>query len=273
MKTKHFIKPIYLYIVIISLLLTGCFTQPRTPYTQQKIKAPAVTADSRLCGDWQVLEINDFKLENNVWNKQGISDYKQCVYKIDFDSPFPFGWTWAWPEKDSSVKAYPEIIYGWKPWATESTNTNIPVQISSINELVVSYDINTEAEGNYNLSFDIWINKQKTPSPNNISAELMIWLHNHGMYPAGGFVEQVTIDGELYDFNIGGVGHAGWVYIAFVIAEPEYKGDTKIHEFLKYLVDNDHISSSEYISSIELGNELIDGIGNTRFDHFSVMMK
>ena len=64
-------------------------------------------------------------------------NYEQCIYYESNNIQTEIGWNWDWPG-NGSVRAYPEIIFGRKPWSTESTSTLLPAQINS-NQITLKY--------------------------------------------------------------------------------------------------------------------------------------
>ncbi|MBN1799345.1 MAG: hypothetical protein JW822_12260 [Spirochaetales bacterium] len=232
-----------------------------------------IEAEVIKCIDANEITLGEFILSNNTWNKGNVRNYDQCIFQMQKHSVFPFGWKWDWPLDEYQVRAYPEIIYGWKPWSSRSTTKTLPVRISEMKEIIATYEIQMSVDGRYNLAFDIWLNRSSRPGGNNISRELMIWLDRNAMIPAGSLMGNVMIAGEWYEFFIGNASHAAWTYIAFVKINPELKGDTKIHEFVNYLVKNNHISAQEYIACIEFGNEIISGSGETVIKQYAISVK
>jgi hypothetical protein len=222
------------------------------------------------CADYAEFNVGELIVQNNVWGKQGITTYEQCVFGTGSPAGFPVGWTWTWPEPPGGVMAYPEIIYGRKPWSSSSTTTYLPRRLSDINTLTVSYDITQTAAGSHNLSFDIWLNDADPPTPDNITREIMIWLDHAVMGPAGTYQGPVTIDGEAYVFYMGSVGTGTWTYIAFVKQTPELSGDTNVKLFFDYLVSIDAVEDTEYCSAVEIGNEVVSGSGRTEFSSYTV---
>jgi len=222
------------------------------------------------CADWAEITVGEYIVQNNVWNKQDITYYEQCIYKQSQATDFPFGWHWTWPEPPGGVKAYPEIIFGYKPWNSSSTTPALPIQLLAISGITAAYDINQTATGSYNLAFDIWLNSKNPPDSGSITREIMIWLDHEGMVPAGNYIDTVTINSEAYAFYMGDVNTGSWTYIAFVKQTAEYSGDTKIDLFFDYLVSNGYIADTAYCSSIELGNEVVEGSGSTEFADYSV---
>ena len=70
------------------------------------------------CDPWAQRLYGDYLIENNIWGQGEINDYSQCIFTTNDSS---FGWNWTWPDVGYNVKAYPEIIFGKKPWSTTST--------------------------------------------------------------------------------------------------------------------------------------------------------
>ena len=181
----------------------------------------ALSQESQKCEDWAEIREGEYMVSNNVWGKGEITDYQQCISKTQQGDATQFEWTWQWPGNGGQVKSYPEIIYGWKPWNSESTTPAMPVKLADLQQATVTYDASISATGTYNLAFDVWITRDAVSKPENITHEIMIWPVNSGMHAAGQLVQQVTIGDDTYEFYKGGVGHADWAYIAFVNVSPK----------------------------------------------------
>ncbi len=61
--------------------------------------------------------------------------------------------------------------------------------------------------------------------------------------------------------------------MAFVKETPAYQGDTKIHEFLNYLVEHEYILPTEYLRNVDLGNEIWYGSDETILNDFTISIK
>jgi len=225
--------------------------------------------------DWMKIVQDDFIIYNNVWGKGSITNYKQIIFQENSDSLCPFGWEWDWPQNsDGNVKAYPEIYIGKEPWsALPSSNTDkLPIALKDINNFTAKYDIESTKSGRYNLALEFWLTSEAEPNEGNITTEVMIWLDYNDWQWFPRLVEKVTIDGEEYNFYKGNVSHGNWSYICFAKVIPEYTGETKIHEFINYLIANNHINPDDYLSCLDFGNEIIYGKGKTKFLEYSVIL-
>ena len=248
--------------------LTGCELKKELPH----ISFDNTGVDT-YCRDWARLQNAGFLYENNVWGQGTIKreNRLQCLLRRVAGSEVQYGWRWQWPRGSGEVKAYPEAIYGHKPWLSTSTTGALPRQLSEIEELSVTYDIELRAQGRYNLAFDIWVTNSDRPTPTAITHEIMIWVGERAdagePYP-GKRVKRVMIGGAAYDLYV--KSHAEWltehgapnvVYIAFNARTARLSGGINIKQFLDYLTENGHLPADGYVASVELGNEVTHGSG------------
>ena len=233
----------------------------------------AFSQENLICADWAEIRENAYLVSNNVWGKAEITDYQQCISKTQQEGTTQFGWTWNWPGNGGQVKSYPEIIYGWKPWNSESTTPALPVKLADLKEATVTYDTSISATGTYNLAFDVWITQDAVSNPDNITHEVMIWPVNSGMHAAGKLVQEVTIGDDTYELYKGSVGHADWTYIAFVNVSPKFSGIVNIHDILKYLQQEQYLAPDAYVAAIEFGNEVIEGEGAVTLRNYAITVK
>ena len=103
----------------------------------------------------------------------------------------------------------------------------------------------------------------------------MIWLDRFGSLSSGGrWVENIDIDGVRYSVYLAEKWGDGWGYIAFVRSKPQSgAGTLDLVQFLSYLRDQNLITGNEYIASIELGNEIVGGSGETILNQFEVSVR
>ncbi len=184
-----------------------------------------------------------------------------------------------YPETATSVNAYPEIIFGWKPFYDwqPSTTTRLPRQIKTISKLKVDYDIESDITGTHNLAFDNWICTENTPHPGNIRFEFMIWEDYHNMTPFGDLIDEVTTSNGVYKFYKGEPdwepAGSNWTYICFQRVSPRTSGIVDVDEILDYLVSHGHVSQDFYLSSLEIGNESANCKGSTIVKKFDVTIQ
>src|SRR5882672_35212 len=227
------------------------------------------------CVDGALVGSGNYRAENNTWDKGALTGWSQCI-GIDAG---PGGavvgrWTWNWPNSGGNVKAYPEVVFGYKP-AASATTQQLPKRITDIAELTVRYDIASTHSGSGNTAFDIWLTD--TPLPSTfavppITHEIMVWLESYGgMVPSGAFIETAAIDGTAYDVFIKDNVGRGWRYIAFRRVRPQLgSGTLNLKALLDYARSKALVGGTEYVASVEFGNEVISGSGDSRLNSFVV---
>ncbi|MEJ2663886.1 MAG: hypothetical protein P8107_07560 [Spirochaetia bacterium] len=192
------------------------------------------------CGSWERLILGEYILENNLWGKQDVKNYRQCVFI----------------------------------WNKRSTTVHLPASVTK-KKIEVTYDADIKASGIYNLAFDIWICSSPFPTPQNVTKELMIWMIDHGTIPLGTHRADAVIAGITYKLYIDddvtlGLESGSRKYIAFVAQGHYEKATVPIDRFLSYLVRHNFISAADYIASIEFGTEIVGGRGEIVFSRYDV---
>jgi hypothetical protein len=293
-KLMKILRRFTILLLLLGLLLSACdqeqspsptFTSTVNPPTPTILPAPTLTptalATSTLtmnCSDEATVDSGVYRAENNTWGKGTLTGWSQCIgLKIYTDGTLMARWTWNWPNSGDNVKAYPEIIYGQKP-GSMTTTADLPKKISSLSEVSISYDITSTHTGSGNIAFDIWLTDTQNPSTWGvppITQEIMIWLDSFGgMRPGGTWIEQASIDGTSYNIYVGENFGQGWRYIAFARAKSQLGvGMLNLVSFLSYIQAKSLATGDEYIASIELGNEVVSGVGETNLKKYVIYVR
>ncbi len=237
------------------------------------------------CQPWAEIRSNALLLTNNIWGARNFPDFKQCIAAKTDHSGIVYSWNWSWHGKNGQVKSYPSLCFGHKPWNKHSTTEKLPILLTAINSLLVEYNIKTTGSSIYNILLESWITSTAIPRPDTRVAELAILLDEHD-WPGmpGHFVETVTIDGQNFDFYmeprmVVPDDSNTWIYLGFVAKEESANATSKLHgqidiaKFIRYLVAKKYIRGSQYLSSVELGNEVISGEGKTFVKDFHVSIR
>ena len=249
-----------------------------TPPPMDPTPAPPV---EQACGDWDELWIGDYFYLNNVWNKGTTRDYEQCVMRRVVDGRDEYGWRWLWPAPSDRVRAYPEVRFGWPPYHSFPSTSKLPRRIASLRELQVNYEAYMTAVGVYNMAFSMWLTTGSPPSPQDITTEIMIWTDRNwdsetGSLESRSLVDHVEIDGSTFAVYLRPEhvsGNKVHVFVAFLSHVDQFRGTLDLKKFLDYLVDRDVISADDYVSVVELGNEVKHGTGNLWLKEFEVNVR
>jgi hypothetical protein len=165
---------------------------------------------------------------------------------------------------------------------------------------------NTPPTGAGQLAYEIWL--QSAPAQDwgftksSVTHEIMIPLANWGNYggwsgpnsrPPGWYDHDAWIDGRLYHVYAtkggdgalrydwkwleGTYGRTGWKLIAFVpVQMPINAGDLNLASFVNYIATRKDIygtpwaTGSEYVASVELGVEPVEGAGDITIYNYRV---
>ncbi len=238
---------------------------------------------SSQCANGYAVADGPYRYENNQWGggkSQG--PFEQCLLKRTVDGKQQRGWSWSFPGTDSSVFAYPEVIFGWKPWTGgKTTDPHLPTRVGDFKKLTLVYDVESQITGSYNLAPEVWIIDRNVhdgpPSPRAITAEVMFWMDSGGVaQPGGSVVANPVVNGETYELwqQDGAAGDASsgasWRLLSFKRATPQLSGVIDIPAFMRVLVAEKRIEPSQYIATIEFGNEISGGTGTTWVNHLEI---
>jgi hypothetical protein len=169
--------------------------------------------------------------------------------------------------------AFPNITYGKNPWLP-STTRELPKRVSDIRCLEAEIDIAQTGTSKGNLSFDLWITQNSNSEPADITDEVMIWLSTDGFTPAGSRIDTLIIDGQEVGFWVKEEHRPSedyqWRFLAFKYESDFHKGSIQLHQFLDFLLAGGYLSPDAYLASVELGNEIVSGHGQTLVKDYRV---
>ncbi len=217
-----------------------------------------------------------YLLENNVWGKGSLTGWNQNIsVTSNKNGVLEALWTWDWLSSGNNVKTYAEVIYGQKPGSQISTVISLPKKVKEIAVAMANYDVISMHKGTGNTAFDLWLTDTKNPTIFGvppITHEIMIWLEIYGdMHPAGSLFERAYIGGVAYNIFVAKNVGQGWKCITFQrVTSLIGIGHINFVSFFSYLRSMDLITGEEYLAAIGFGNEVIDGIGSTHLNSYSV---
>ena len=283
---------IFLFFLSSGLFLSSCGPGPSfnptlpsplpTAPGATNTPVPAPTAveitTAMQCADQALINSGGYRAENNTWGKGNLSGWSQCIgLGTAADGTLAGRWRWDWLNAGTTVKAYPEIVFGQKPGSVRTSEV-LPIKISDIRAATISYDVASTHTGSGDVAFDLWLTD--TPNPTKwgvppIIHEIMIWLDRYGgMAPGGAFRERVSLDGSTYAVFAADHWGQGWKYLAFASAEPRLGARTlDLGSFLSYLQEKKLINADEYLASIEFGNEVATGSGETVVKRYTISIQ
>lgn len=211
-------------------------------------------------------------LDKNLWAplNNGTPENPEfvCIESsgVQPSSADPWSWSWNIPGGDGSIIAYPNLVFGQKPW---NGHTSAPAAVHASTPVIFTYAYTADdLTGRYNMAASSWLMSGPSASPTDIVGEVMVWVDNQGVQPAGTLIaSDLTIGGVVYDLwheptmvdRTGAI--ESWSYFAFVSQDTHRVGTIPMHAFIAHLVEQDLVAASVWISSLEFGTEVIEGDG------------
>ncbi|QSI77453.1 GH12 family glycosyl hydrolase domain-containing protein [Niveibacterium microcysteis] len=251
---------------------------PRVPQSQD-------LSGQEFCKDQANGRLGSYLLVNNNWNKGAVTNYTSCLtMRPGADGSVSPTWRWDWPlSSNESIHAFPELFFGQNPWFSSSTTAALPRVINTIKDVTARFgaQVTHSNNGGGNFAFDIWITKASilAPGASNLPlhTELMILLDEWGNFsPVGDKIGETTIDGR--DWNVYQItatwGPGPWQFVTYQPKQkPSSPYQVSVRLFLDDLIARRVITGAEWLSSIDLGNEVIAGAGTTTLQDYSVEVR
>lgn len=215
-------------------------------------------------------------LENNNWGQRdsGAQGYQKFWYE---HSNQDFGWQWHWHNGlNNKVTAYPEVIYGNKPWSRQPALG----QVHNLAQLQVdfSFDVYAPERGGWNAAFEVWLTDIPQIShgrvEDRIATEVMIWL----AHDADWAIQPLGRANRIQSWDAYGLDlfehlpndPQKWPVYSYVFRNPFTQGSIDWRWYLSELANRRKISTNNYVTSVEFGNEIINSQGQTTVTQFDV---
>lgn len=211
---------------------------------------------------------NGWYVINNAWGTSGL--VKGVDYTIDssFDradatAGTVFNWTMPYTtESGSRIMAYPEVAFGVPPMGAHLSNPGdkaavFPVAIDSLTALTIDFDVSFSGNvAGFNVAFDIWLTNVPNGGRDTITNEIMIWVHKGEVNGWGPVIGTYEEDGITFQIH-----HKG-TYTALIADRDVPQGQFDFTAMIARLKQLGIVGEGEYLASIELGAEVVSGVGS-----------
>jgi len=205
------------------------------------------------------------------------------------------GWYNSWTKPGGFDVLLPNGSFSQVYPSGRTPGTFFPLQLPVASlKSSFNYKHMTPPTGHGHLSYDIFL--QGTPAQVNgfgpgITHEIMVPLDNwggYGTYPNRNpqwYDHDVTIDGILYHVYIvkdgtgrvlSNFGTTGWKFIVFEPDRPIPSGTLDLAKIVNYVATRKDAfgtpwgNGNEYLTSVELGVEPVDGVGDIQVSNYRV---
>lgn len=253
------------------------------------VSAPTVgPARTLTCDPGAVQDVAVGSLVNNMFNaaSAGSTAYRQCLQVRSVGSALEYGWTWEWPTADG-IYAYPELLVGSTPWSQELHNdTRFPRLVGATKSLRLNYEFLTTSTGKQAAAADFWFTATNllpgSAEAVPVKAEMLIWTNvSAGIVNASDVaVDVVEIDGKRWTVYLQtGQGDASnpdaerWTLISYVAIDNSASANYDAAKFFQDAIGRGVIASTDYLSGVEIGHEIISGSGSAWLRNFSIVVE
>jgi hypothetical protein len=220
--------------------------------------APSAQVEEHVCNQEPALAVYD-KMYNVHSNRYG-SSARECI------SVKGTSFTVIQSSLDNSTRkrpgGYPSIYKGCH-WGACTANSGLPVRVDELSSARSDWNTTLEADGAYNVAYDLWFHSEESARKEADSAELMIWLRSRGgVRPFGSRVGQIVVGDSTYTVYYGQQHgrRAESNYIAYVdLAGSGAASNLDIKSFIDDAVKRGYIDRRWYLLSIQAGFEIWQG--------------
>ncbi len=230
-----------------------------------------------LAGDWDEYASGLYRVVNNVWNKGGLRNGPDFIQSVIYEpATFPDGITlrWSWPGFNEEIWAYPEVVVGHKPWDPHDPTLDFATRVDAVREFEARFDLAIAGDtGKFNVALEFWLTDTRGGGPQSITTEVMVWLHDGSLTPAGKKVARYDHDGYgaavFVEKGMGdrsGDSEVRWKYVALKTDADLLSGSIDLRAVLVALRKQGIIDGRDYIGGFELGAEVAGGKGSLRID-------
>ncbi len=240
----------------------------------------------RVCGHGESLARGKFLLLNNLW---GARDGRgtQCLVSeaaVGPDGSVAWSTSWDWEGPPDSVKSYVSALLGWH-WGWPKPGSGLPIRTADLAQARSDWalELTSSRPGRLNVSYDIWLAGVPDPSMDDLSDEVMIWLHREGgPTPIGRVSGTVDVDGARWELWEGPHPSRGWMVHSFVRTESAAgaagteRAASAISTSLDLKAFLDHLAprmpDATYLVGIEAGAEIFYGAGSLETTCYAVSL-
>ncbi|KAI0029135.1 glycoside hydrolase family 12 protein [Vararia minispora EC-137] len=235
--------------------------------------APLAELDPRAttyCGQWDTANAGTYTLYLDQWGLSGASSGSDCA-TITSQSGSTVAWTttWTWTG-GTGVKSFTNI----------QQNSGINKQLSSISSIPSTWVWSQTSSGTVvaDVAYDLFTSSSAGGSN---QYEIMIWLANFNAGPisssynsAGQPVpvkSSVSIAGHTWNLYSGSNGaNAVFSFLPTSGTVQNFRGDIKA--FFTYLINNEGLSSSQYLTTAQAGTEATSGSATLTTSKYSLVI-
>jgi serralysin len=242
-------------------------------------KAPLLPNQTLMAGAGRCQNWNGWYIINNTYNTWDLKYGTDFTVDSTFDRTDATGgvtFTWTMPyttQIGAPIRGYPEVAFGVPPMGAYAHNPGdkaavFPVKVGDLVSLTADYDVDFSGNvAGFNVAYDIWFTNVPNGDRSSVTNELMIWVHKGEVGVWAPVVGTYEIEGVTFT-----IYHQG-TYTAMVADRDLPSATLDLTEIFDHLQSIGIMSDSEYLASIELGAEVVSGVGSLTINNLDFTVK
>lgn len=189
----------------------------------------------------------------------------------DMTAGTTFSWAMPYTTKSNTpILAYPEVIFGVPPLGANAKNPTdtaavFPVRVGDLVSLVADQDVSFSGNvGGFNVAYDIWFTSVPNGDRSTVTNEVMVWVHKGDVSTWGtavGTYEANGITATIYHRD---------TYTAVVFDQDLPSAKLDLTAIFHTLTNLGIMSDNEYLASVELGAEVVSGVGSLTINNLDL---
>ncbi|KZV69607.1 glycoside hydrolase family 12 protein [Peniophora sp. CONT] len=220
--------------------------------------APAGGIASRAtsyCGQWDQVTVGTYTLFLDQWGLSGATSGSDCA-TIDSQSGSTVEWTQTWSWTGGT---------GIKSFTNLQQNSGANKQLSAISSIDTTWDWSISSTNIVaDVAYDMFTS---ATSGGSAAYEIMVWMANYNAGPISSSYDSsgqpvpiatVTIAGHTWNLYSGSNGaNQVFSFLPTSGVITSFSGD--LYDFFTYLIDNQGLSSSQFLTTMQAGSEATSG--------------
>lgn len=248
-------------------------------FSGQLSKSNATSAN--IFGNYNPI-VGSFLFTTGVWNATASTYHSAAITgTVDLKNEKIINAQFDWEAISSNtpgVVMYSNFTLGKHPGMTYSSSSKFPVLISDLKPMIASGSVRTICLTicAYGTIFDVFVMKNANATPQEVGLEIIISLDNTDDGPQPQFyVGQIVVNNitfNVYRNAFGSNFDTSWNNVIYRAARgtPYTNMQLNISDFVKDSVNRGYAKSGDYLMSVEIGTEVINGKGQTLIENFQL---
>ncbi|OCH89178.1 glycoside hydrolase family 12 protein [Obba rivulosa] len=241
------------------------------PLLAAALPSPRASVDtSAHCGQWDTVSASPYSLLLDLWGESGATAGSQCAHITSLSGStiaWQTNWTWT---GGSGVKSFSNI----------QLDDGINQQLSAISSMPTTWEWSQSASGTVvaDVAYDLFTSTSAGGSNVN---EIMVWLANFNAGPISAtynaqgqpvpVASSVSIAGHTWNLYSGSNG-ANNVFSFLPTSGTVTSFSADLFDFLAYLVENEGVSSSQFLTTAQAGTEATSGTATLTTSAYSLVI-